>query len=48
MAFNTQEESTAAIDADPQKQFAAAVQIAREYFDSGKVLGSLIERARMA
>jgi hypothetical protein len=47
-AFGTMEESAAAIDAlasDPARHAKAAMEIAREYFDSAKVLGQLIERA---
>ena len=49
MAFNTMDEAAAGIDrlaSDPARHAKAALEIAREYFDSAKVLGQLIERAR--
>jgi hypothetical protein len=37
--------ATAAIRADYARHSRAAVEIAREYFEAEKVLGSLLERA---
>jgi hypothetical protein len=47
-AFNNLDDSAAAIEAlatNPARHAKAAMEIAREYFDSAKVLGQLIERA---
>jgi hypothetical protein len=49
IAFNTIDEAAAGIErlaSDPARHAKAALEIAREYFDSAKVLGQLIERAR--
>ena len=48
MAFTTVDEAVACIEAlasDPAKHAKGAMEMAREHFDSGKVLGRLIERA---
>ena len=48
LAFSTLDEAVAAIEelaADPAKHSKAALAIAHEYFDSAKVLTTLIERA---
>jgi hypothetical protein len=47
LAFSTMDEAASAIEAvasDPARHARAAREVAREYFDSGKVLGRLIER----
>jgi hypothetical protein len=47
-AFNTIDEALAAIDqlaADPVRHARAALDLAKEHFDSGKVLTSLLNRA---
>jgi hypothetical protein len=47
-AFSTTDEAVAAIEAietDPLRHRRAALEIAREYFDAKKVIGSLMERA---
>jgi GT2 family glycosyltransferase len=49
-AFSTLDEAVAAIEtieADYQRHSRAAGEIAREYFDSGRVLGHLLERVGM-
>ena len=46
-AFSTREEALAAIEAlarDYDRQAAAALEIAREYFDAERVLGALLAR----
>ena len=51
LAFDTLDEAAegiARVAADPQKHADAAEAVAREYFDSGKVLTSLVERAMNA
>lgn len=48
LAFTTLDEAVAAIEQiarDPDRHATAAANIATQYFDSGKVLASLIERA---
>jgi hypothetical protein len=48
MPFSSVDEAAAAIErlaADPARHAKGALEIAREYFDSAKVLGQLIERA---
>ena len=48
IAFDTMDQAAAGIESllsDPQGHADAAVEIAREYFDSGKVLRRLIELA---
>lgn len=47
-AFSTTEEAAAAIEtieADPARHQRAALEIAREYFEAEKVVGSLMSRA---
>jgi hypothetical protein len=48
IAFDTMDQAVAGIEAiaaDPSRHARAAVEVARECFDSGKVLSSLVERA---
>lgn len=51
LAFRTLDDAVGAVDevrSDPRRHAAAALEIAREYFDSDRVLGRMIERVLRA